>query len=126
MNRSFLLIFTILYFNVLLVAQSQMDTLSEKATLHDCIDYALVHQPSIRQSLLNEKIVNQEIRSKLADWFPQINFNISVQHYYELPTSIYQGREVHFGSFNTSSIQFSATQNILNRDVCGYKCRRCS
>ncbi len=97
--------------------KSGTDSLLQKATLNDCIQYAITHQPSIRQSELNEKIVNQEIKSKLADWFPQINFNFSFQHNYKLPTSIFQGRAVTFGVVNTSSAQFSLNQTIFNKDV---------
>lgn len=97
--------------------QTGPDSTLQTATLRECINYALEHQPSIQKSLLTEKIINQEIKSKLADWFPQLNLNINFQHNYKLPTSIYQGREVQFGVVNTSSIQFSLNQTIFNRDV---------
>ena len=117
MNKTSLSIFILIFFTIILKAQSETDTLLQEASLQDCVQYALAHQPSLQQSLLNEQIVNQEIKTKLADWFPQINFNFNVQHYYKLPTSIFQGNQVHIGSINTSSGQFSITQNIFNRDV---------
>jgi outer membrane protein len=117
MNKTSLSIFILIFFTIILKAQSETDTLLQEASLQDCVKYALAHQPSLQQSLLNEQIVNQEIKTKLADWFPQINFNFNVQHYYKLPTSIFQGNQVHIGSINTSSGQFSITQNIFNRDV---------
>ena len=117
MNKILLSIFILIFYSILIDAQIQTDTLSQEATLQNCVDYALAHQPSIKQSLLNEQIVNQEIKSKLADWFPQINFNFNVQHNYKLPTSVFQGNQVHIGSVNTSNLQFSAVQNIFNRDV---------
>ncbi len=115
----------ILLFSILIIINSSLlsqtkndsDSLLQNATLNDCIQYALTHQPSIQQSILNEQIANQQIKSKLADWFPQLNFNFNFQHNYKLPTSIFQGREVHFGVVNTSSGQFSLTQTIFNRDV---------
>jgi outer membrane protein TolC len=97
--------------------QSNPDTLLQNANLKDCVRYALSHQPSVQKSLLNEKIANQEIKSKLADWFPQLNFNFNFQHNYKLPTSIFQGNPVHFGVINTSSGQFTLSQTIFNRDV---------
>jgi outer membrane protein TolC len=97
--------------------QFKSDSLLQKASLKDCVQYALEHQPSVQQSLINEKIADQEIKSKLADWFPQLNFNFNFQHNYRLPTSIFQGRPVQFGVINTSSGQFSLTQTIFNRDV---------
>lgn len=93
------------------------DSLLLKASLNDCINYALKNQPSIRQSVLNEEIADEQIKGKLADWFPQLNFNYNFQHNYKLPTSIFQGNAVHFGVVNTSSGQFSLTQTIFNKDV---------
>ena len=97
--------------------QNEPDSLLQNATLQSCIQYALVHQPSIQQSLLNEQITDQEIKSKLADWFPQLNLNFNFQHNYKLPTSIFQGKPVQLGVINTSSAQLALTQTIFNRDV---------
>ena len=98
-------------------SQKQNDTLLTNATLEDCINFALSHQPALQQSLIDEKIVNHEIWGKLADWFPQVNFNFSLQHNYKLQTSVFQGNTVHFGVVNTSNAQFSVDQTIFNRDV---------
>jgi outer membrane protein len=93
------------------------DSLLHNVTLQNCIYYALENQPSIKQSLIDESIANQEIKSKLADWFPQLNFNFNFQHNYKLQTSVFQGNTVHFGVVNTSSAQFSLSQTIFDRDV---------
>ena len=93
------------------------DSLLNSADLQNCIQYALENQPSIKQSLIDESIANQEIKSKLADWFPQLNFNFNFQHNYKLQTSVFQGNTVHFGVVNTSAAQFSLTQTIFDRDV---------
>ena len=117
MKKTFLAIFILIFLSISLKAQSDTDTLLQEASLQDCVQYALAHQPSLQQSLLNEQIVNQEIKSKLADWFPQITLNFNVQHYYKQPTSIFQGNQVHIGSINTSNGQLAVTQNIFNRDI---------
>lgn len=117
MNRTYLAIIILIFFSIIIKAQTETDTLLQKATLQDCVQYALKHQPSVQRSLLNEQIVNQEIKSKLAEWFPQIDLNFNVQHYYKQPTSIFQGREVHIGSINNSNGQLAVTQNIFNKDV---------
>ena len=96
---------------------SQNDSLLNKATLENCVRYALKNQPLIKQSLIDENITNQEIESKIADWYPQLNFNFNYQHNYKLQTSVIQGNAVHFGVINTSSAQFSVNQTIFNRDV---------
>jgi len=117
MKRIPLVILTIIILTTTIFSQTQSDSLLEKASLKDCVQYALTHQPLVQQSLINEKIANKEIDSKLADWFPQLNFNFNLQHNYRLSTSIFQGKPVQFGVINTSSGQFSLTQTIFNRDV---------
>ena len=119
-EKIFLMLFIIILTSVIpAFAQPDalQDSLLENATLMNCIEYALAHQPSIQQSLLDEEITNREINSKLADWFPQIDFTYNLQHNYKLQTSVIQGNTVRFGVINTSSLQFSVNQTIFNRDV---------
>ena len=98
-------------------SDNSQDSLLDNATLDNCIQYALAHQPSIQQSLLDEEIAAKEVDSKLADWFPQIDFTYNLQHNYKLQTSVIQGNTVRFGVINTSSAQFSVNQTIFDRDV---------
>ena len=93
------------------------DSLLYEASLENCVEFALKNQPLIKQSLIDERITNQEIKSKLADWFPQLNFNFNFQHNYQLQTSVIQGNAVHFGVINTSSAELSLNQTIFDRDV---------
>lgn len=58
-----------------------------------------------------------QVKAKLADWFPQVNFNYLYQHNFQVQTSIIGGNPVKLGVDNTSALQFSATQTIFNRDV---------
>lgn len=96
---------------------AQSDSLLHEATLPNLIQYALVHQPLINQSLLDEQITESTIKSKLADWYPQINFNYNLQHNFQLQQAIIGGNIIKFGVDNTSAFQFTATQNIFNRDA---------
>lgn len=89
----------------------------ESATLESVIQYALKNQPVIQQSLIDERITEAQIRSRLADWYPQINFNYLLQHNFILQTSIIGGNPVRFGVNNTSNAQFTLSQQIFNRDV---------
>ena len=93
------------------------DSLLEEGTLLNCVRYALSHQPSIQQSLLDEQISDRRINAKLADWFPQINLNISAQHYYQLPVTVAGGTPIYVSLTNTSTGSLSVTQTIFNRDV---------
>jgi len=97
--------------------QSLQGTPQSNTTLSACIQYALQNQPLIQQSLIDEKITEGTIRTKLADWFPQLNLDANYQHNIKLPTSFFGGNFVSNGTHNVSSVNFTATQNIFNRDV---------
>lgn len=96
---------------------STADTTLTTVTLQSAIEYAIKRQPLIQQSLIDEAITASQIRSRLADWYPQINFNYNIQHNFILPTSIIGGNPVQFGVRNTSAGQFTITQSIFNKDV---------
>jgi outer membrane protein len=101
------------------IAHSQLvsDSLLSRGTLQNCVRYALVRQPSMQQSRLDEEITERAIQGKLADWFPQLNFNFNVQHNPQLPVAIVQGSPVKQGLANSSNAQFSASQTLFNKDV---------
>jgi outer membrane protein TolC len=87
------------------------------ATLEVCVQYALKHFPSVQQSLLDEQITETEIKSKLADWYPQLNFSYNWQHNFELSKVYVGGNFTPSGTTNASILAFGATQNLFNRDV---------
>jgi len=102
-----------------LTVQSQVvsGTLLERGTLQNCIGYAMVHQPLVQESLLDEEIAERTIQGKLADWFPQLNLNFNVQHNPQIPVAIVGGVPINQGLANNSNIQFTATQTLFNKDV---------
>lgn len=89
----------------------------EQATLENVIQYAVKNHPQIQQSLIDQRIVENTIKSKLADWYPQINFNYNLQHNFIVQTNIIGGNPIKLGVSNTSATQFSVSQNIFNRDA---------
>ena len=98
-------------------SQSISDSLLRGGTLQNCVRYALTHQPQVQESLLDEEIAERTIQGKLADWFPQLNLNLNVQHNPQLPVAIVQGAPVNQGLANSSNIQFTASQTLFNKDV---------
>lgn len=125
MNLKLFVIHVLLVFSIAPTVQAQFsnDSLLQQATLKTCVQYALNNQPQIRQSLMDEDIVNNEVKSKLADWFPQIAFAGNYQHYFQLPStalaadSTGKRQIIQTGVHNTSTLGVSLTQNIFNRDV---------
>jgi outer membrane protein TolC len=103
---------------LLLPAQQRSgDSVLQVATIENVIQYAIKRQPLIQQSMIDEETTETTIRSKLADWFPQLNFNYLLQHNFEVQTAVIGGEARKLGVNNTSALQFSATQNLFNRDA---------
>jgi len=114
-----LLIFVVIVFSGNMLHAQTNDSLPalHDATLQNCIQYAIQHNPDIQNAKINQDITETIIKSKLADWYPQVNFNYNLQHNFKLPTLNFNGNIVHTGTQNTSGADFGVTQNIFNRDV---------
>jgi outer membrane protein len=113
---SSLTIASFFFFSIRLHAQTS-DSLLQTASLQACVQYALTHQPIIKQSQIDEEITERLIKGKLADWYPQVFLDYNLQHYFKLQKTVFGGNPVTIGSKNTSFANFSITQNIFNRDV---------
>lgn len=104
-------------------AQKTADSLAKQAYLPDCIQYALDHQPVVRQLLVDQEIADRTVRSSLAAWYPQLNASYNLLHYLKLPVTLIpdattgEQRPVTLGAKNTSTVSFSLTQAVFNRDV---------
>ncbi len=105
-----------IFFITLVKGQQKQDSILTDATLEQCVQYALKHQPDVNKSLLDEQIVNAEIKSRLADWYPQINLDYTLQHYFQVQRFT-GGTATPLATENFSTAYFSATQNIFNPDV---------
>ena len=117
-SKAYKMILAILLFPSLLSAQRYKgDSLLQNPTLENCIRYAIAHNPDLQNAKLNEEITETIIKSKLADWYPQLNLNYNLQHNFQLQTLNFNGMLIHTGTVNTSGLQLGATQNIFNRDV---------
>lgn len=104
-------------------AQLQRDSVLQQASLQSCVQYAIDNQPFIRQAAITEDIINSEVKSRLADWYPQIGFTGNYQHYFQLPSMAFgvdsTGKRniIQTGVRNSSTLGLSLNQNIFNRDV---------
>ncbi len=104
-------------------AQKNTDALAQQAPLADCIQFALENQPLIRQSAIDQEIADRSVRSALAAWYPQLNAGYGLTHFLQLPVTLIpdattgERRPVALGAKNTSTVSFSLTQSVFNRDV---------
>ena len=107
----------LLIFSPAVIAQKAPDTVLQQATLPQVVDFALKHYPLIQQAMLDEQITDRQIRSKLADWLPQLNLNANYQNNFQLTSFVVNGNINRSGAYNTSVVGLGLTQNIFNRDV---------
>jgi outer membrane protein len=98
-------------------AQKPVDSLLQDATMENCVQYALQHQPLVQQSYLDESIVDREVKDKLSAWFPQIALNYTAYSYFQLPSAVFQGTVEPTGTYNAHYAALTLSQNIFNRDV---------
>lgn len=125
MKGVFILLLSVILYPSFLYPQATTENTLSEATLPNCIRYGLEHQPAIRMSMIDEEITETTIKSKLADWYPQLNLTANLQHYLKMPVSIFPDftdpsapkREVQTGVRNYSTPQLALTQTIFNRDV---------
>jgi outer membrane protein TolC len=87
------------------------------ASLPQCVQYALDHQPTIKQSQIDEEIADAYIKTKLADWYPQLNLDYNFEHYFQLQKTVSNGTVIPLGVRNISTVDLGLTQNIFNPDV---------
>lgn len=117
-NRISALLCTLLVF-CSLQGQSQQvgDSVLQEATLQNVVQYALKMQPAVQQSLIDERITELQIRSRLSEWYPQVNLNYLYQHNFQVQTNVIGGNAIKLGVNNTSAVQFTGSQYIFNRDL---------
>jgi outer membrane protein TolC len=99
------------------IGQAVPDSLPKQLDLEQAIAFSLKNQPLVQQSVIDEKITEANIRNRLADWYPQVNFNYNLQHNFVVQTNIIGGNPVKLGVDNVSALQFTLSQTLFNRDV---------
>ncbi|MFZ1976945.1 MAG: TolC family protein [Bacteroidota bacterium] len=117
MRRTLCLFWLLIRFAPAVQPQSVSDSLLQSGSLQNFVYYALMHQPAVHQSSLDEEITDRTIQSKLADWYPQLNFSYNIVHFPQVPISIVGGNPFSVNLPNTSTGQLSLTQTLFNRDV---------
>lgn len=117
MKRYYYLLFTILIFSRSDVHAQHREDSTQAFSLEQCIQFAYDHSPLLNQAVLDQQITEHGIKSRLADWYPQIRFDYNVQHAFQLQVSNINGQLIPLGLRNTSSGQLGLTQNLFSSDA---------
>jgi outer membrane protein len=117
MKRYYYLLFSILIFSKSDVYAQYREDTTHAFSLEQCIQFAYGHSPLLNQAVLDQQITEHGIKSRLADWYPQIRFDYNVQHAFQLQVSNINGQLIPLGLRNTSSGQLGLTQNLFSSDA---------
>ncbi|WP_183572693.1 TolC family protein [Mucilaginibacter sp. X5P1] len=84
----------------------------EFLTIQQCIDYALVHQPALNQTLINQSITRETNAIALSSWLPQVNATGSAVHYIQQSNYSSTTTGTSTGSTNTATRSSAANSFI--------------
>ena len=85
-------------------------------TLDQVIEFALVQSPIIRQAQIDEEIGDRDIKSNLAEWYPQITASAAGAYNIKLQQQIIGDQLITFGQKYNSNVLFQVNQTLFNRD----------
>jgi outer membrane protein, multidrug efflux system len=127
--RHFLLvIFSLVILSNTFAQQKNTTDTAQFLTLKQCIDYALIHQPALNQSLINVSIAKTTNAINLSGWYPQVNVSANLTHYIQLPTAFISDTanpgggplKTKSGIANTAVPELSVTQALFNPSLLYY------
>jgi len=92
---------------------------SQFLTLRQCIDYAMLHQPALNRSQINQSITKETNAVNLAAWLPQVSASANLIHNFQsqpqLQTSTTSGGSTTIDSrANTFVPELSVSQAIFS------------
>jgi outer membrane protein len=123
----------VLFFHFSVFAQSPgADSLTESASLEQCVAYAIKNQAAYRQTVMDQDIADHNVKAQLAGWSPQVSTQYYLQHYFQVPYS-YLGALTslagpgpggapadpyrRFGAPNNSYLLFQVDQTLFSGDL---------
>lgn len=97
-------------------SQEEKVVLQDIVTLDQVVEYALIQSPIIRQAQLDQEIGDRDIKSNLADWYPQITASAAGAYNIKLQQQIIGDQLITFGQPYNSNILLQADQTLFSRD----------
>lgn len=95
-----------------------------KMSLQQCIDYALKNHPNVTKAELEKQIGKYQMRETIGRGLPQLNADLDVRHFVELPTSLIPAAAfggppgvfipVQFGTKNNAQANVQLSQLIFD------------
>lgn len=116
-NKRLLLVgLSILLMSKAAYSQEEITVPQGVLTLDQVIEFALVQSPIIRQAQIDQEIGDRDIKSNLADWYPQITASAAGAYNIKLQQQIIGDQLITFGQKYNSNVLLQADQTLFNRD----------
>jgi outer membrane protein TolC len=115
-KRLLLGILSILLFSKVAYSQEVATIPQGALTLDQVVEYALFRSPIIRQAQIDQEIGERDIKSNLADWYPQITASAAGAYNIKLLQQIIGDQLITFGQPYNSNVLLQANQTLFNRD----------
>lgn len=106
----------VLLFSTIGYSQEDQAVPQGELTLEEILEYSLLNSPIIRQSQIDQEIGDQEIKSALSGWFPQITASAGGAYNVKLQTQVIGDQLITFGQPWNSNLLFQVNQTLFNRD----------
>jgi outer membrane protein TolC len=81
------------------------------------VKFAMLNSPLIQMSELDAEIGNQQIKSALSAWFPQVAANTQWADNLKLQTTVIGDQFITLGQPYSGNVNLTVDQSIFNRDV---------
>jgi len=107
-----------IYINIILLVAASVvtkgqgaDSLSYKFSLKAAIDYALTHQTTVLNAIVDEEIARNTVRQTVGIGLPQVSTSYSFQDFLKLPTTLLPGEFSNPPSSTPIPVKFGTKYN---------------
>ncbi|WP_187260859.1 TolC family protein [Pontibacter beigongshangensis] len=101
----------------LLLAQQNRGNSHQPLTLDQCIEFALAHQPSVKQAAIDEAIGERDIAASLSGWMPQISAQFAATHNLKRAVFVIDDNVIRTGQNYTSNVLLQANQTLYSNSL---------
>lgn len=123
-NKGKLLLAFVLASGFVTLKAQQVDTASYSFSLQQSVDFALQHNTSVQNVLLDQVSADNKVKEVIGAGLPQISGSAEVQDFVKIPTSLIPGEffggqpgtyiPVQFGTKYNATVGLTATQLLFN------------
>jgi outer membrane protein len=111
MRHKIYMIITLLVTANIIARGQRSDTLSYKFGLKAAIDYALTHQTTVLNAIVDEEIARNTVRQTVGIGLPQVSTSYNFQDFLKLPTTLLPGEFSNPPSSTPIPVKFGTKYN---------------